>query len=90
VWLTVKDPANVETVRGLLAECGRLSRTEPGCVRYECYHSTSDPTKFLLAERWADKTAWEAHRTARAYIEVYAPKVIPLVDRQPHPSTLVE
>ena len=29
------------------------------------------------------------HRRAKGYTEIYAPRVIPLVDRQPHPSTLL-
>jgi quinol monooxygenase YgiN len=90
VWITVKDPANVDAVRGMLTECGRLSRDEPGCVSYQAFHSKNEPTKFLLAEHWADEDAWKAHRTAKAYTEIYAPKVIPLVDRTPHPSDLLE
>src|SRR5262245_53989109 len=42
IYLTVKDAANVEKVRGLLAEQGRLSREEPGCSRFEVYHSQTD------------------------------------------------
>ena len=33
VWLTVKDNANIETVRSLLAEQVKLSRAEPGCLQ---------------------------------------------------------
>jgi quinol monooxygenase YgiN len=84
VWLTVKEAANVEHVRQCLTELTHLSRAEPGCLRYEVYHSENDPTKFLLVERWATKADWEAHRTAPGYTEIYAPKVIPHVDRQPH------
>lgn len=36
------------------------------------------------------KADWERHRTAKAFSEIYAPKVLPLVDRTPHISTLVE
>ena len=90
VWLTVKDPANVATVRGLIPELVRLSRSEPGCVRYDVFHSEADPRKFLLAECWAQKSDWETHRSARSFTEIYSPKVIPLVDREPHISTLIE
>src|SRR5262249_24449626 len=48
VWLTVKDAANVEMVRKLLTEQVRLSRAEPGCLRFEAYHSEADPRRFLL------------------------------------------
>ncbi|MGE5193456.1 MAG: putative quinol monooxygenase [Deltaproteobacteria bacterium] len=90
VWLTVKDAANVETVRKLLVEQVHLSRAEPGCLRFEVYHSEADPRRFLLVERWAQKANWEMHRTAKAVQEIYIPKVLPLVDREPHVSTLVE
>ncbi|MCA9056455.1 MAG: antibiotic biosynthesis monooxygenase [Planctomycetaceae bacterium] len=90
VHLTVKDEADVTTVRDLLAECGRRSREEPGCVRYEVCHSQSNPRLFMLNERWADEQAWKDHKERAAVTEIYLPKVIPLVDRVPHISTLVE
>jgi quinol monooxygenase YgiN len=90
VWLTVRDPADVEKIRGWLAECVRLSRAEPGCVRYDVYHSQTEPAKFLLVEHWQAKADWETHRTAKAFTEIYQPHVLPRVDRQPHVATLVE
>jgi quinol monooxygenase YgiN len=90
IFLTVRDEQKVEEIRGLLAEQGRLSRAEPGCLRFEVYHSQNDPKVFLLCERWESAEALDVHRTARAYKEIYQPKVLPFVDRVPHPSTLVE
>jgi quinol monooxygenase YgiN len=89
VWLTVKDPANTQKVLELLAEQAHLSRKEPGCVRFEVYHSNNDPTKFLLHERWDSQEHLDVHRTAHAYTTVYQPQVLPLVNREPHPSALV-
>jgi quinol monooxygenase YgiN len=89
IWLTVKDAAHVEQVRELLGEQARLSRLEPGCVRFEVYHSNNDPTRFLLHERWESQVALDRHRTAQAYMTIYQPQVLPLVNREPHPSTLV-
>ncbi len=42
VWLTVKDPADVAKVRQLLSQAAGKSRAEPGCKRFEVYHSTAD------------------------------------------------
>ena len=84
VWLTVKNSDDVETVRGLLTQAAGLSQAEPGCMRFEVYQSESEPTKFLLSEHWAQKSDWELHRTGKAYMEVYAPQVLPLVERQGH------
>ena len=90
IVLTVKDADDIEEVCGLLVEQGRLSRQEPGCLRFEVYHSQADPQVFILNERWESPEALDIHREARSYTEIYKPKVLPKVDRVPHPATLVE
>ena len=90
VWLSAKDPADVEAIRKLLVEHQRLTRLEHGCVRFEVYHSEADPRRFLLHEHWASKQAWEVHRTGKAVTEIYLPLVIPKVDREPHVCQLVQ
>ena len=90
VWLTVNQPGDVAAVRRLLGEAGRLSRTEPGCARWEAYQSNNDPTRFLLHEWWESQADLDEHRKAQAYLTIYQPQVLPLVTREPHPSTLVE
>lgn len=90
IILTVRDENDVAEVRALLAEQGRLSRAEPGCLRFEVYHSEADPTVFILNERWESPEALDAHRRAKAFKEIYEPKVLPRVERAPHPSLLVE
>ena len=89
VYLTVKKPEDVEKVRGLLTEQGRLSLQEPGCRRFEVYHSQNDHRVFILSEHWASQADLDRHREALAYTTIYKPQVIPLVDRVPHPSNLV-
>jgi quinol monooxygenase YgiN len=90
VLLKVKDPADVEKVRDLLTAQGRLSRQEPGCARFEVYHSNTDPTRFVISEIWESQAALDVHRTAQAYTQIYQPKVLPLVEREGHPSQLLE
>ncbi len=89
VVLTVKDSKDIAEIQSLLSEQGRLSRQEPGCLRFEVYHSQTDSRVFLLNEHWADQAAIDAHRKATAYTTIYVPKVLPKVDRVPHPSDLV-
>ena len=89
VILTVKDSSDADEIQGLLAEQGRLSREEPGCVRFEVYRSQNDTSTFILMEQWESRDAHEIHRTAAAYNEIYVPKVLPRVDRVPHVSDLV-
>lgn len=90
VILTVKDESNIDQVQSLLSEQGRRSREEPGCVRFEVYHSNEEERVFILHEWWESRDALDVHRTAHAYTQIYKPQVLPLVDRVPHPSTLVE
>ncbi len=90
VLLKVKQAADVDVVRQLLAQAGQLSRQEPGCQRFEVYHSQADPQQFVLCEHWASQEALDAHRQAQAYTTIYQPQVLPKIDRQGHPSTLVE
>ena len=90
VSLTVKDSADVPQVRELLTVAMRLSRVEPGCLRFDVYHSTAEPRRFTLVEHWAGQEAIDAHRLAAAYTTIYKPQVMPLVDREGHPGTLLE
>jgi len=50
----------------------------------------AEPRRFTLVEHWADQAAVDAHRLAEAYTTIYKPQVMPLVDREGHPSTLLE
>jgi quinol monooxygenase YgiN len=90
VLLTAKDPADVPKVHDLLVQAMRKSRSEPGCLRFDVYHSTTEPKRFTLVEHWASQEAIDAHRLAEAYTTIYKPQVMPLVDREGHPSTLLE
>jgi quinol monooxygenase YgiN len=89
VCLTVKDAADVEKVERLLGEAGRLSRAEPGCSRFEVYHSNADAKFFVLCEHWESQAALDQHRLGKAYNEIYKPQVMPLIERVAHPSTMI-
>jgi quinol monooxygenase YgiN len=89
ILLTVQDPVNIETVRSLLIEQAELSRLEPGCARFEVYHSHENPSLFLLVEQWESQEHLDAHRKEKACVDVYFPKILPLVDRVPHRSDRV-
>jgi len=90
VFLNVKDAANVDAVRDMLAECGRQSRDEPGCISFEVCHDRDNPLTFILCERWESEQAWIDHKERDAVQTIYLPKVIPLVERTPHFCDLVE
>jgi quinol monooxygenase YgiN len=84
VLLTVKDPANIERVKTLLAETATRSRPEAGCERFEIYHSQADTRVFLLVEWWTSQAHLDAHRQGVNFTQFYTPNVLPLVERQPH------
>ncbi len=89
VLLRVKDIKNISLVGELLKEQAKRSSEEPGCIRFEVYHSSSDVQQFILVEQWANEADLELHKNAKAFTELYLPKVIPLVDRSPHLSELL-
>tara|TARA_Y100000817_G_C16808358_1_gene523069 strand:+ start:790 stop:1191 length:402 start_codon:yes stop_codon:yes gene_type:complete len=89
VLLKVKDIEDISLVGDLLREQARRSSEEPGCIRFEVYHSKSDRQQFILVEQWSNQKDLERHKTAKAFTELYLPKVIPLVDRSPHLSELI-
>ena len=89
ILLTVKDSSNIDKVKTLLTELAASCQPEPGCVRYEIYHSQNDESLFIIHEWWESQAALDIHRTAAGYLEIYQPQVIPLVERVPHPGTLL-
>ncbi|MFM8284879.1 MAG: putative quinol monooxygenase [Planctomycetaceae bacterium] len=90
VVLTVRDPADVPVVRDLLTQAMRSSRREPGCLRFDVYHSEADPRRFTLVEHWESEAALDDHRRGDAYGTIYKPRVMPLVERDGHPSLLLD
>lgn len=86
VLLTAKTEADVSHIRDLLTETAARSRHEPGCERFEIYHSQTDARVFLLVEWWTTAEALAAHRIGETFTQFYTPNVLPLVERNPHPS----
>lgn len=89
VLLTAKATADIGLLSELLQEQARRSRLEPGCERFEVYHSDSEPGTFILIEQWQDEAALDAHRAADAFVNLYLPEVVPRVERTPHLCTLL-
>lgn len=89
VVLSAKDAASIPELRRLLAMQVNLSRQEPGCVRFEAFESQTSPGTFFLIERWESQSALDVHRTAEGFTTVYAPQVLPLVERVAHVCSLL-
>lgn len=90
VSLTVRSQSDIEQVAKLLAEHAKLSRAEPGCLRFELYQSNLDPHAFFILEAWESQQALDVHREAKAFTTIYAPQVLPLVERAAHPVTPIK
>lgn len=84
VFLRVKDSGDVDSVKQMLTQCGRLSRAEPGCVAFDVCHVLDDPQAFILCERWESEQSWREHKEREAVQTIYLPKVLPLVERTPY------
>lgn len=89
VMLTVKLESDVDHVKTVLVQLTTAARAEPGCNRFEIYQSLNDRRHFTLVERWETQEHLDQHRLAPAFSELYAPVVLPLVERTPHPGELI-
>ena len=86
VILRAKHLEDIGTISHLLATQAEVSLTEQGCRRFEVYQSESDAQTFILIEWWETQEDLDRHKSAKQFVEVYVPQVIPLVERFPHPS----
>ena len=77
-FLICRTLEEADRVSQLLPDHIRLTRAEPGCLRFEVLRSHSDPTRFAVLETYSDREAFEAHQTrAAATIWARATKGIP-------------
>lgn len=90
VFLTVNESGDVDDVREMLRECGRLSRSEPGCIAFDVCDVRDNPQTFVLCERWESEQAWMDHKERDAVQTIYLPKVLPLVERTPYICDILE
>ena len=61
-FLIADTLADADRAAALLPEHIRLSRAEPGCLRFEVVRSQSDPVRFALFEVFRDDAALAAHQ----------------------------
>lgn len=77
-FLRCRTLEEADRVSQLLPDHVRLTRAEPGCLRFEVLRSHSDPTCFAVTEAFRDREAFEAHQTrVAATIWARATKGIP-------------
>jgi quinol monooxygenase YgiN len=64
VGTMVAKPGSEATVREALKSLIEPSTREGGCLRYELYQSTADPSRFFTFEVWRDQSDLDAHMRA--------------------------
>ena len=62
-------PDAVDAFKARLLRHAQISTSqEPGCERFDVHQERSDPTLFLLFERYTDAAAFDAHRKSAHYL----------------------
>jgi quinol monooxygenase YgiN len=69
VGTMVAKPGSEATVREALKSLIEPSSREGGCLRYELYQSTADPSRFFTFEVWRDQSDLDAHMRAPYMVE---------------------
>lgn len=70
-FLICRSLEEADRVSELLPDHIRLTRAEPGCLRFEVFRSHADPIRFAVSELYRDRAAFEAHK-ARAAETIWA------------------
>ena len=70
-FLICRSLEEADRVSELLPDHIRLTRAEPGCLRFEVFRSHADPIRFAVSEVFRDREAFEAHQ-ARAAGTIWA------------------
>ena len=91
VVLKSKKIDDIEKIASTLKMISEITlKEEPGCKKLDVYHSQENKRIFFLCEEWDSRDDWVLHREKKAYKELYAPIVLPLVERDPHISFLLK
>ncbi|MFW2381391.1 MAG: putative quinol monooxygenase [Acidimicrobiales bacterium] len=58
--VSIRD-GSVDAAVALSREHVERSRREPGCISHDVHHHVDDARRLVFVERWADRTALDAH-----------------------------
>jgi quinol monooxygenase YgiN len=65
----IAKPGSEATAHEALKSLIEPSSHEDGCLRYELFQSTADPSRFFTFEVWRDQSALDAHMHALYMVE---------------------
>jgi quinol monooxygenase YgiN len=75
-------PGAADLVAEALRNMVEPTRSEPGNLDYQVFRDPADPSLFVLFERYADESAFDAHRASPHFGTLLAGQVLPaLADR---------
>lgn len=80
VAILTARPGKADALKTLLDGMIIASRAEPGNLRYDLWHDSSDLTRFVLDELYADAEAVAAHR-ATPHFQAYLAVINDLAER---------
>jgi len=75
-----------EQLKGVLASLLAPTRREAGCLQYDLWQDTSDPTVLCIVERWESRETHQAHVAAPA-LHVTLASAGPFFDGPPQAGT---
>lgn len=73
------SPQSAEEVARLLPRLAQASREEEGNISYAVSRDLEDPTRFMIAERYVDAAAFQAHRDSEHFQRIGLGEIIPLL-----------
>lgn len=73
------EPADEATVRAALLRMREHTLAEPGNLAYEVHAEVDRPGGFVLYERYADRSGFDAHAAADHFDELIVRTVRPLL-----------
>ena len=81
---TLKVKAGKESeFEGVFTELqGHVAKSEPGCLLYEVFKSRSQPSTYIVMEKYKDQAALDAHRTT-PHMAAAGPKLGATLDGRP-------
>jgi len=65
-FLICRSLEEADRLSVLLPEHIRLTRAEPGCLKFEVFRSHADPVRFAVSEIFRDRDSFEAHQARAA------------------------
>jgi quinol monooxygenase YgiN len=75
-------PERTDELFEALQALARASRSEPGCLSYELYRSTTLAYEFVSIERYIDRDAFAAHQVSEHFATIGRERVLPLLSKR--------